>query len=75
MYELCVDFSGLFTYALNVQSGMKRCSNKLSVHSEPVQKPHTEYIKCLHPGALKTHVWNHVSDAPGLAFASMSHFK
>lgn len=34
------------------------------------------YISCLHPGALKAqNMWNHISDAPRLAFASMSHFK
>lgn len=54
MYEPRVDFFGLFTYALNARSWMKRCSNKLSVHSESVLKPQTEHINCLHPGALKT---------------------
>ena len=51
----------------------KMVKHILSVHSESVFKPCTEFINCLHPGALNTHMWNHINDAPRLPF--MSHFK
>lgn len=74
--KLCVDFfKARHLCALNVRPWIRRRSNALSVNGESVFKPRSEYINCLHPGALNAHVWNHISDAPRLPFAFMSHFK
>lgn len=73
---------GLFTYALNVLSKInregrkKQNKTKQSARSESVPKPWIECIGCLHPGATRApNMCSHISDAPRLAFASMSHFK
>ena len=45
--------------------GWETCSNALSVHRESLLKPRTEYINCLHPGALEKNTQQpHISDAP-----------
>lgn len=68
VYQLCVGALHLCTKRTVVDE--KRCSNILSVHSESNHGLNTSIVYI--QGQWKTH---HISDAPRLAFASMSHFK
>lgn len=77
--ELWVDVFGLFTFCSEGTVQNKKKTNEGEedrAGNESELKARIEYMGCLHPGALEArNTCSHISDAPRLAFASMSHFK
>lgn len=72
VYKLLVDSFRLVTYVRWIKDVQ---THQVWACSESFFKPCAEYISCLHPGALNSHVWKHISDVPRLPFAFMSHIK